>query len=200
MAWTNITNAQLAIGAPLRSIDILALRDNVIYANSIRGQVFTSNGTFVVPENVEAIKVTVVGGGGGSSGGSSFGGTGGTTTFTGYVSATGGGGGTYGALSNAGGTATSANMTLTGRRGYGLFAGDAIGWGAGGESDAPSTGYGAGGTGPSSLNGGAGAGVGVRYITGLITGSTISVTIGGGGSAGSAGGVVGLAGICVVEW
>lgn len=29
MAWTNITNAQLAIGAPLRSIDILALRDNI---------------------------------------------------------------------------------------------------------------------------------------------------------------------------
>lgn len=29
MAWTNITNAQLAIGAPLRSIDLLALRDNI---------------------------------------------------------------------------------------------------------------------------------------------------------------------------
>lgn len=29
MTWTNITNAQLAIGAPLRSIDILALRDNI---------------------------------------------------------------------------------------------------------------------------------------------------------------------------
>ena len=30
MAWTNITNAQLAIGAPVRSIDLLALRDNII--------------------------------------------------------------------------------------------------------------------------------------------------------------------------
>lgn len=30
MAWTNITNAQLAIGAPVRSIDHLALRDNII--------------------------------------------------------------------------------------------------------------------------------------------------------------------------
>ena len=29
MAWTNITNAQLAIGAPVRSIDLLALRDNI---------------------------------------------------------------------------------------------------------------------------------------------------------------------------
>lgn len=29
MAWTNITNAQLAIGAPIRSIDLLALRDNI---------------------------------------------------------------------------------------------------------------------------------------------------------------------------
>lgn len=30
MAWTNITNGQLAVGAPLRSVDILALRDNII--------------------------------------------------------------------------------------------------------------------------------------------------------------------------
>jgi hypothetical protein len=30
MAWTNITNAQLAIGAPVRSIDLLALRDNIV--------------------------------------------------------------------------------------------------------------------------------------------------------------------------
>ena len=29
MTWTNITNAQLAIGAPIRSIDLLALRDNI---------------------------------------------------------------------------------------------------------------------------------------------------------------------------
>ena len=29
MTWTNITNAQLAIGAPVRSIDLLALRDNI---------------------------------------------------------------------------------------------------------------------------------------------------------------------------
>ena len=28
MTWTNITNAQLAIGAPIRSVDLLALRDN----------------------------------------------------------------------------------------------------------------------------------------------------------------------------
>jgi hypothetical protein len=29
MAWTNIANANLQVGAPLRSVDILALRDNV---------------------------------------------------------------------------------------------------------------------------------------------------------------------------
>jgi hypothetical protein len=29
MAWTNISNANLDIGAPIRSVDILALRDNV---------------------------------------------------------------------------------------------------------------------------------------------------------------------------
>jgi hypothetical protein len=29
MAWTNISNANLDVGAPIRSIDILALRDNI---------------------------------------------------------------------------------------------------------------------------------------------------------------------------
>jgi hypothetical protein len=29
MAWTNIPNANLAAGAPIRSVDILALRDNI---------------------------------------------------------------------------------------------------------------------------------------------------------------------------
>jgi hypothetical protein len=29
MAWTNISNANLDVGAPLRSVDILALRDNI---------------------------------------------------------------------------------------------------------------------------------------------------------------------------
>ena len=29
MAWTNIANANLDVGAPLRSVDILALRDNI---------------------------------------------------------------------------------------------------------------------------------------------------------------------------
>lgn len=30
MAWTNITNGQLAVGSPIRSVDLLALRDNII--------------------------------------------------------------------------------------------------------------------------------------------------------------------------
>jgi hypothetical protein len=29
MAWTNISNANLDVGAPIRSVDILALRDNI---------------------------------------------------------------------------------------------------------------------------------------------------------------------------
>jgi hypothetical protein len=29
MAWTNIANANLDVGAPIRSVDILALRDNI---------------------------------------------------------------------------------------------------------------------------------------------------------------------------
>lgn len=34
MAWTNITNAQLAVGAPIRSVDLLALRDNIVAAQN----------------------------------------------------------------------------------------------------------------------------------------------------------------------
>ena len=77
--WTNIPNGNLAAGAPIRSIDILALKENVIFARGVRAQVFTSNGTFTIPAGVEAVKVTVVGGGGGGrfSGGEVCGGGGG---------------------------------------------------------------------------------------------------------------------------
>ena len=29
MAWTNVANANLAVGAPVRSVDLLAIRDNI---------------------------------------------------------------------------------------------------------------------------------------------------------------------------
>lgn len=34
MVWTTITNAQLAVGAPIRSVDLLALRDNITAAQN----------------------------------------------------------------------------------------------------------------------------------------------------------------------
>jgi len=171
-----------------------------------RGQVFTASGTFTVPTGVTAIKVTVVGGGGGSAGSSSFGGVGGTTTFTGYVSATGGGRGNFSAESDAAGTATSADLTIPGQKGYGSAGGSAGGggWGQWGDSaSTPSTGYGNGArrTSADGFGGGAGAGVGTRYITGLTSGAGITVTIGGGGGAGGGGGgEVGRPGVCIVEW
>jgi hypothetical protein len=56
----------------------------------IRGQVFTSNGTFTIPTGITALKVTVVGGGGGGAGGAAIpcgtlDGSGGSSAATAYV-------------------------------------------------------------------------------------------------------------------
>ena len=120
-SWTNITNAQLATGAPVRSVDHLALRDNAIYANAVRGQLFTANGTFTIPQGVEAIKVTVVGGGGGAAGNGGTGGGGGSAIsyLTGLTSGAtisvtvgaGGAGANNNGNGSAGGTSSIASGT-----------------------------------------------------------------------------------------
>lgn len=44
MAWTNIPNANLAAGAPIRSVDLIALRDNIAaQANGDAGAPKTQN-------------------------------------------------------------------------------------------------------------------------------------------------------------
>lgn len=67
MAWTNITNAQLAVGAPLRSVDILALRDN--FAGMANGDVDAPRITDPAISDVIAGTnyIPVVGGGGTTS-------------------------------------------------------------------------------------------------------------------------------------
>lgn len=67
MAWTNITNEQLAIGAPIRSIDLLALRDN--FAGMANGDVDAPRITDPAIGNVIAGTnyIPVVGGGSTSS-------------------------------------------------------------------------------------------------------------------------------------
>lgn len=156
-----------------------------------RGQVFTSTGTFTVPDDVTAVKVRGCSGGGGATGGST---DGGTTSFGSYCSATGGrsnlNGGTGGVAAggdinlNGGAYATSI-VGLCG--GSGLF---------GGFAGTPATGYGNGGIYNTSKGGG--GGYFEKYITGLTPGASIAVTIGAGGSA--AGLSQGSPGICIVEW
>jgi len=112
--WTNVQDSNLEPGDPIRSVDIIAIKDNTtalaegasgapeIYQKatlfSARAQVFTSNGTFTIPTGVIRLKVTVIGGGG----------AGGYGAFDGYGFGPGGGGGGGGAaikwLSVTGGT------------------------------------------------------------------------------------------------
>ena len=163
-------------------------------SGGIRGQVFTSSGTFTVPTGVTSVKVRGCGGGGGSGGGGSN--TGGTTSFGSYCSAT---GGINGHIGSTGGVATGGNINIGGGArttasgglcgGSGLFGGSA--------SSAPTTGYGNGGF--SSGNSGGGGGYFERYITGLTPGDTIAVTVGAGGWA-PTNGAAGVTGICIVEW
>ena len=183
----------------------------------VRGQVFTSSGTFTVPSGVTAVKVTMCGGGGAGRF-NSTGSSGGTSSFGGYVSAS---GGTRGATSSggAGGGTSGADFSATGGNG-----GQAAGGGVGGStnfgyahvanagllggnggnyyySGTTASGYGNGGTADSeesSVGGGAG-GYAIKYVTGLTSGGTVSVTIGAGGTVGDSRGH-GRAGIVFVEW
>jgi len=58
-SWTNIPNANLAAGAPIRSVDTLALRDNGAYAKQnieveiLNTQTFTASGTWTKPTGTE---------------------------------------------------------------------------------------------------------------------------------------------------
>lgn len=136
-------------------------------------QVFTSgSGTYTLPTNCKAIKVTMVGGGGGGGGSSSvwgqyWSGAGGTTTF-GTLSCDGGGATRPGEQAgNGGGT------SLTGAVGIGIIGGD----GAGPCWSQPNT-YLAGGNGGSSGLGGSGKGT---YST---VGNAGKPNSGGGGGGG----------------
>jgi hypothetical protein len=70
MTWTDIPDASLDPNKPARSVDIKAIRDNIVNVRDGNNKivVFTASGTYIKPAGLRRVKVTVVGGGGGGAG------------------------------------------------------------------------------------------------------------------------------------
>lgn len=177
--------------------ELNSLKNRIEYVNnsiaSSKGiVVFTTSGTFIVPSNVRAIRVTCIGGGGGAG---RYGRAvkGGDTSFGSYMTAYGGIGGT---------TANSGGSFKTSVGGIG-FQGQ-----AGSRSDGSiayaitylgnlSYTFGLGSAySVQGIGGGAGGSI-TAAINNLTPGETINVIVGGGGW-GEYG--TGASGVCIVEW
>ena len=192
-------------------------------------QVFTSSGTFTIPSGKTAIKVYVVGAGGGGGTRSTIsyatdGGNSSVTSGTQTITAIYGNGGKAVPASDGecssgkGGTSSGGDINLTGQPGisgiyganfapsgggsflgsggYGINSGTAGAgvYGGGGASAQTTQSYGAGG----------GGGCAIKYLTGLTSGNTLTITIGAGGTGSTSGlyssGGAGGNGIIVVEY
>jgi hypothetical protein len=126
-SYTNVPDSVLEPGDPIRSVDIIAIKDNIEHYAENNGTttVFNAPGTWTKPATVKRIKVTVVGGGGSAlftPGPTSPGATapaGGTSSFGAFVSATGGGGAKTPSPSNIGpgGTGSNGDLNFSGKRG-----------------------------------------------------------------------------------
>ena len=172
------------------------------------GQVFASAGSssFTIPTGVTAVKVTVVGGGGsmatfsgccpfpGASGGTSSVSSGSQSIST--ISATGGAGWPGGGAVSNGGIGAGGDIN-----GYGGAGGQYSQGSAGTIMSAAVSGSAAAGVYGSSrfgfYTGGAG-GHAIKYLTGLTSGATLTVTVGAGGTTGIA--IPGGAGVVIFEW
>ena len=166
------------------------------------GQAFTSSGTFTIPAGVTAVKVTVTGAGGSprwASGCCGFNGVAGGTSSVSSgtqsistISATGGGGATSN-VNAPGGVGSGGNINIRGGTGSGPNTGTVLGGGsfwAGPVQDNAGDAYGAG-------QGGGAGGTAIRWLTGLTSGNTLSVTV---APAPNGGGRIGNAGLVVFEW
>ena len=177
--------------------ELNSLKNRIEYVNnsvaSSKGiVVFNTSGTFIVPSNVRAVRVTCIGGGGGG-GRSGRANKGGDTSFGSYMTAYGGLGGT---TANYGGSF----KTSVGGIGFQGQAGGSVD-----DSKAYAITYlgnitykfGAGS--PYSTQGhlgGAGGSI-TAAINNLTPGETINIIVGGGGW-GEYG--AGTSGVCIVEW
>lgn len=176
----------------------------------VRFKMFTSNGTFVVPEGVTKIYVTGCGGGGGgcASGSGANGSSGGATSLGSLITLN-GGGGAINTGSGVGGTAGGAGAT-PGVVGNPNIGGSSM-FGIPGKYTTTSnmtvaSGYGAGGCGSETgggtpVSGGGGASVLKNEIS-VTPGTSHTVTIGSGGSGAVSNlqGLSGTSGFLLVEW
>ena len=154
------------------------------------------SGTYTPPQNVAYIRFKMVGAGGGSQGSGGAGGSGGNTSFSNYTCYGGGGGSTSGGGTGGGTNVPSGSFSIPG--GSGTSVSNDLG--IPGTSLFGYQGYGAGGEGATSLAGG-GAGA---YAEGqIVSPSSISYSVGVGGTAGAAGsgtpGLSGQGGIIIIE-
>jgi hypothetical protein len=215
--YTNIPDSSLEPGKPIRSVDIIALRDNIEHyaENNGTSTVFTSPGTWTKPATVKRIKVTVVGGGGvarlNAPASPTFG-SAGTSSFGAFASATGGSNVT--GVNAAGGTGSSGDINIAGGRGGGMtVTPESIGIGGNtllgntsvANGSTPQAGLLYGGGGSFGGGGGGGGGTAIRWISASSIPGPVSVTIGSGGTTGGPGPTStqrsgnGAAGVVIVE-
>jgi hypothetical protein len=228
--WTNVPDSNLEPGDPIRSVDIIAIKDNTtalaegasgapeIYQKatqfSAKGQVFTSNGTFTIPTGVTRLKVTVVGGGG--AGAASF-----ASGCQGYAGAGGGGGGaaikwltvTGGTLAVTVGSGGQSSSVASGTQSITTISATA---GSAGNQGLAGAG-GIGSNGDLNIRGGAGQSAYFEFVSGsggnsilggggqgVLNGTTAGGAYGGGGAGHGvnliAAGGAGAAGVLIFEW
>ena len=182
------------------STELNAVKNRIEYVNnsiaSSKGIVaFTASGTFIVPSNVRAIRVTCIGGGGGG-GRSGRANKGGDTSFGSYMTAYGGMGGNPSTTTNHGGSFKSSvgGIGFQGQEGrlaegVSAYAMTYLG--------NPSYKFGVGSAYRTQGRGGGAGGSITAAINNLTPGETINVIVGGGGW-GEYG--TGASGVCIVEW
>ncbi len=199
--WTAIPDSNLEPGAPARSVDILAIRDNsaamaeratgapVVQVPARAYYVTGTGATWTIPDNVTAFTMYITGAGGGGSDGVSPGSAGGNSTCT-YNSVTytgGGGAGSPTIGSGAGGTASGGDANITGQSGAG--GGNAL-----------SAGFGGGSCGYGGLGGGGAGALCIKRVAVVVGQTTVTYTVGGGGAAGGSPGTAGGAGLIIFEY
>src|SRR5690606_7328946 len=143
--WTDIPDSNFDPGQPIRSVDGLALRDNVTalaerasgapWLNGIGAiEIITASGNWIAPAGVTRVEVTIIGGGGGGGGGAANAGSAGGSSTGVSITANGGGGGrsaSGGGGGGDGGGGGSGGISIPGEPGFSAAVNNALAYGGG---------------------------------------------------------------------